>query len=167
MNEMNMVEILSEELGEKELRIMALEKKLKKFMKKGLVDTLNKDMCETHFMFNGIGYPIWDNMDENSDDSSCGDKNIWEEIVKEMNDDDWNNDEKYCELFINQFNVINIRYRECCECNRNSVKRVETDDLILHPDIDKEHGYFCKRCHHILFDEPSDDEYEFNKLLDR
>ena len=120
MDEMNMVEILSEELGEKELKIMALEKKLKKFMKKGLVDTLNKDVDkETHFMFNDKGYPIWD------DD---GQFHTWEEIVKEMNDEDWNKDEKYCELFINQFNVINIRYRECRECNNGSVNYRDYED---------------------------------------
>jgi hypothetical protein len=136
--QMNMVEILSEELGEKELKIMDLENELKKFMKKGLVELLKTSYSETHFMFNEKGYPIWD------DD---GQFHTWEEIVKEMNDDDWNKDEKYCELFINQFNVINIRYRECRECNINSA--IHGDDLILCPTC--ENYYLCAVCHQRLF----------------
>ena len=152
--QMNMVEILSEELGQKELKIMALEKelkeqredfetKIKKRMKEDLIYYIKKNQD-----FIDDGYEI------NSDD-----KSLWDELLEEMNENDWNEDNGYCELHIFgeeddditpcQF-IIFIRMKECRECGEHSYD----EDLILC----ERTQYICVDCHKKEIDSSSDDE---------
>jgi hypothetical protein len=137
--QMSMVEILSEELGEKEVKIMALEKKLeeqenitKKFMKDTLIKDINEDMWA------GDGYEIDIEL-----------KDIWEDVLKELNNNNWNEDQNISELYIYEitnFNTqvckcfIEIRLRECNKCGMWETP----EDLILKKWAGSDY-YECKR----------------------
>ena len=150
--QMNMVEILSEELGEKELKIMALEKKLKEqenITKKFMKDTLIKDIKSSECFIE----------DEYEIDIEL--KDIWEDIIEDMNDQDWNEDDHHCELYMynNEAHnpigtpewIINARFRECIECGDCGSDEICTD-LTWHvgPDPDCG-GYWCKDCRETYF----------------
>ena len=124
----SMVEALSEELGQKEERIMALEQevqtantKLKKFMK----DTLIKSISGS------------DDFVDDGFDIMPDDRQIWLELILDMNKNNWNEDDNFCELYING-NTILSRFRECCECDK-----CEGVSLILRPDG---YDYICSDC---------------------
>ena len=146
--QMNMVEILSEELGDKELKIMALEKKLKeqenitkKFMKDTLIKTLETSEC-----FIEEEYQIDIEL-----------KDIWEDIIEEMNDRDWNGDDHYSELYIYEIKdlkhiQINLRLRECNECG-DEVDYCTT--LIW-----RDNCYWCQSCYKEAWGNPLESESE-------
>ena len=151
--QMNMVEILSEELGDKELKIMALEKKLKeqenitkKFMKDTLIKTLETSEC-----FIEEEYQIDIEL-----------KDIWEDIIEEMNDRDWNGDDHYSELYMynNEAHnpigtpewIINLRLRECNECG-DEVDYCTT--LIW-----RDNCYWCQSCYKEAWGNPLESESE-------
>ena len=147
--QMNMVEILSEELGEKELKIMALEKKLKEqenITKKFMKDTLIKEI-KTNDEFIEDGYEI---------DSEL--KNLWQDIIEDMNDNDWNEDDKHLELYMYEFTnfntkvcacMIGIRFRECIECGCTPGEQY----LIWKNDC-----YTCEDCYNVSSDEDTDED---------
>tara|TARA_R110000803_G_scaffold34301_1_gene74946 strand:+ start:1658 stop:2176 length:519 start_codon:yes stop_codon:yes gene_type:complete len=128
MTEMNMVEILSEELGDKELRIMALEKELEKMknkMKRHMKDTLIE---------------IIDYKEEFIDEghsTNSEDKEIWDEILTEMNESDWNDDKMVSELYIDDDFDIFFRHKSCYECDTTE------GPLIL---SSGEGQYSCQNC---------------------
>ena len=74
INEMNMVEILSEELGDKEVRIMG-----------------------------------------HSTDPE--DKEIWDEVLSEINESDWNDDRMRSELYMDDDFDIFFRHKSCYVCD--------------------------------------------------
>ena len=147
--QMNMVEILSEELGQKELKIMALEKELKK-QREDFETKIKKRMKED------LIYYIKKNQDFIDDgyEINSDDKSLWDELLEEMNENDWNNDNFYCELYIDDVArfqyVIFIRMKECRECGEHSYD----EDLILC----ERTQYICVDCHKKEIDSSSDDE---------
>jgi Rad3-related DNA helicase len=129
MDQMNMVEILSEELGEKELRIMKLEtdlsntkNRMKIFMKKNMMGIL---ITCNDFIDEGLSIDPEDRV-------------IWDEILTELNDSNWNGDHYCSELYIND-DTIWFRHKSCQECDNYATHAT----LILQPD--KTH-YLCKIC---------------------
>ena len=149
--QMNMVEILSEELGDKELKIMALEKKLKEqenITKKFMKDTLIKDIKSSECFIE----------DEYEIDIEL--KDIWEDIIEDMNDQDWNKDDYFCELYMynNEAHnpigtpewIINIRFRECNECGKDAWKE-GCEDLKW-----RDNCYWCGSCYDEVWCSDSD-----------
>ena len=111
MNEMNMVEILSEELGDKELRIMALEKELEKMKNK--MKRHMKDTIMTVVSNNSLSSEFLD--DGHSTDPE--DKEIWDEVLSEINESDWNDDRMRSELYMDDDFDIFFRHKSCYVCD--------------------------------------------------
>ena len=139
-DEMNMVEILSEELGQKELKIMALEKKLKEqenrmkeMMKENLINYIktNEDFIDDGFSINS------------------NDRMEWDELLEEMNENDWNEDDCYCELYMDSSLQIMTRMKECYHCIG-----FNDEDLIPYGDS----HYICKECHKKEMDSSSEED---------
>ena len=138
--QMNMVEILSEELGEKELKIMKLEEQLKE--QKNRMKEMMKD--NLYNAFHGLGYEDTPDYCEFKYIISEGDEEEWYEILTKMNNIDWNRDERRSELYIVQLrrfqDQIMYRFKSCvgCDC---------VDNLILcDNDLNAGQHYVCEDC---------------------
>ena len=126
--EMSMVEKLSEELGEKEDKIIALENDIqllkdskKAFMKYTLMVAIRDENETCEFIDGGHEtLPI--------------DRREWLEILLDMNENDWNED-GCSELYFDGNSII-FRQKTCVECDC-------TDDLLLIPNGAY---YICKDC---------------------
>jgi len=121
--EMSMVEKLSEELGEKQDKIIALENDIQ----------LLKDSKKA-FMKSTLMVAFRD------EDETCGhetlpiDRREWLEILLDMNENDWNEDG--CSELYFDGNAIMFRQKTCLECDCSC-------DLLLIPNGAY---YICKEC---------------------
>ena len=106
-NEMTMIEKLSEELGEKELKIMEQEKEIKKWKNRCLQEMKDELMNAIRGINRGRDYEFCDD----GFDTSADHRLEWDKILKEMNDNDWNEDGGQCELYIED-DVISLRFSE-------------------------------------------------------
>ena len=125
------IEKLNEEFDEVQNENVELYKKLQvqqnrmtKFMKDNLI-LFSKNT------FIDDGYP-----------TRSEDYMEWDEIIKEMNENDWNDDNHYCELYRNSDGNIMTRCKECQNCSTSGCD----EDLILKAG-DFEYQYFCKECY--------------------
>ena len=125
------IEKLNEEFDELQNENVELYKKLQvqqnrmtKFMKDNLI-LFSKNT------FIDDGYP-----------TRSEDYMEWDEIIKEMNENDWNDDNHYCELYRNSDGNIMTRCKECQNCSTSGCD----EDLILIGG-DFEYQYFCKECY--------------------
>ena len=126
------IEKLNEEFDEVQNENVELYKKLQvqqnrmtKFMKDNLIHFI-----KTNQDFIDDGYP-----------TRSEDYMEWDEIIKEMNDNDWNDDNHYCELYRNSDGDIFTRCKECQNCSTSGCD----EDLILRAGDFL--NYFCKECY--------------------
>jgi len=127
------IEKLNEEFDEVQNENVKLYKKLqdqqnrmKQFMKDSLMDFI-KNFQET-FCDQGYATKSEDYME-------------WDEIIEEMNNNDWNEDNHYCELYRTSDGDILTRCKECQNCSTSGCD----EDLILRAGDFL--NYFCKECY--------------------
>ena len=117
---MNMVEVLSEELGEKELKIMKLEEQLKE-QKNRYKNNLKEQLLNA---IRGLGFPHTYEFVDDGFEIKQNDRLEWDEILTEMNENDWNEDDGYSELYIDGDEIIEIRFKECRMCDNWTCEKI-------------------------------------------